>query len=64
MESHYPEIFIEYERLDVDCVLFSTTGEHSLRIVAPPPAFARGGAGSRSAHQVSSDPRSDGRNLF
>ena len=26
MESHYPEIFIEYERLDVDCVLFSTTG--------------------------------------
>ena len=27
METHYPEIFIEYERLDVDCVLFSTTGE-------------------------------------
>ena len=27
MEAHYPEIFIEYERLDVDCVLFSTTGE-------------------------------------
>lgn len=27
MESHYPEIFIEYERLDVDCVLFSTSGE-------------------------------------
>jgi predicted amidohydrolase len=27
MESHYPEIFIEYERLGVDCVLFSTTGE-------------------------------------
>lgn len=26
MESHFPEIFIEYERLDVDCVLFSTTG--------------------------------------
>jgi predicted amidohydrolase len=26
MESHFPEIFLEYERLDVDCVLFSTTG--------------------------------------
>ena len=29
MESHYPEIFLEYERLDVDCVLFSTTGGSS-----------------------------------
>ncbi|MBB3656489.1 putative amidohydrolase [Rhizobium sp. BK650] len=27
MESHYPEIFIEYESLDVDCMLFSTSGE-------------------------------------
>lgn len=27
MELHYPEIFIEYERLNVDCVLFSTTGD-------------------------------------
>ncbi|MGW3642391.1 carbon-nitrogen hydrolase family protein, partial [Streptomyces sp. NPDC005143] len=26
METHFPEIFSEYERLDVDCVLFSTTG--------------------------------------
>jgi predicted amidohydrolase len=26
IESHFPEIFIEYERLAVDCVLFSTTG--------------------------------------
>lgn len=26
MEVHFPEIFIEYEQLDVDCVLFSTTG--------------------------------------
>jgi predicted amidohydrolase len=40
MESHFPEVFIEYERLDVDCVLFSTTGEHSMRIAAPAPAFA------------------------
>ncbi len=27
METHYPEIFTEYERLEVDCVLFSTTGD-------------------------------------
>ncbi len=26
MEAHFPEIFLEYERLDVDCVLFSTSG--------------------------------------
>ncbi|MCY1144241.1 carbon-nitrogen hydrolase family protein [Actinoplanes sp. Pm04-4] len=26
MEAAYPEIFLEYERLDVDCVLFSTHG--------------------------------------
>jgi len=26
MEVHFPELFIEYERLDVDCVLFSTAG--------------------------------------
>ena len=36
MESHFPEIFTEYERLDVDCVLFSTTGESS----TAGPAFA------------------------
>jgi hypothetical protein len=36
METHYPEIFTEYERLDVDCVLFSTTGESPI----PAPAFA------------------------
>ncbi|MGK9338416.1 carbon-nitrogen hydrolase family protein [Sinorhizobium meliloti] len=34
MELHYPEIFTEYERLNVDCVLFSTTGE------TPSTAFA------------------------
>ncbi|MBB2801271.1 UNVERIFIED_ORG: putative amidohydrolase [Rhizobium etli] len=34
MEVHYPEIFIEYERHDVDCVLFSTSGER------PSSAFA------------------------
>ncbi|MFJ6012780.1 carbon-nitrogen hydrolase family protein [Streptomyces sp. NPDC092952] len=26
MEIHYPELFAEYERLNVDCVLFSTSG--------------------------------------
>ncbi|WP_406458320.1 carbon-nitrogen hydrolase family protein [Streptomyces sp. NBC_00876] len=26
MEAHFPELFGAYERLDVDCVLFSTTG--------------------------------------
>ncbi|MFD8508509.1 carbon-nitrogen hydrolase family protein [Streptomyces sp. NPDC059687] len=26
MEIHYPELFAEYEKLNVDCVLFSTTG--------------------------------------
>lgn len=36
MESHYPEIFIEYERHGVDCVLFSTTGE----LPKAAPAFA------------------------
>ena len=36
METHYPEIFIEYQRLDVDCVLFSTTGESP----SAAPAFA------------------------
>lgn len=35
MEAHYPEIFTEYERLEADCVLFSTTGE----TLAAAPAF-------------------------
>lgn len=26
MEVHYPELFVEYEQLDVDCVLFASTG--------------------------------------
>ncbi|MDX0802243.1 carbon-nitrogen hydrolase family protein [Sinorhizobium medicae] len=36
MEAHYPEIFVEYEGLDVDCVLFSTSGENP----SAAPAFA------------------------
>jgi predicted amidohydrolase len=27
IECHFPEVFTDYERQDVDCVLFSTTGE-------------------------------------
>ncbi|PYE91746.1 putative amidohydrolase [Rhizobium sp. PP-F2F-G38] len=36
MEAHYPEIFLEYEKLNVDCVLFSTAGENT----SGAPAFA------------------------
>ncbi|GGA44214.1 carbon-nitrogen hydrolase family protein [Pelagibacterium lentulum] len=36
METHYPEIFSEYERLEADCILFSTTGE----MPSAAPAFA------------------------
>lgn len=127
MEAHYPEIFTEYERLDADCILFSTTGEtpsaapafaaevlghaasntywvsysaHAPQSVAAPSGIAapdgqwvaRCSAGGAPAiavaditidrenparpwrrkaradlytsHQVNSDPRSDGRNLF
>jgi predicted amidohydrolase len=31
MEVHFPEIFSEYERLDVDCVLFSTMGSPAVQ---------------------------------
>ena len=31
MEVHFPELFAEYERRDVDCVLFSTTGGPTAR---------------------------------
>jgi predicted amidohydrolase len=34
MEAHFPELFIEYERLDVDCVLFSTAGSGSDSVFA------------------------------
>jgi predicted amidohydrolase len=34
MEAHYPEVFIEYETLDVDCVLFSTAGDSISNAVA------------------------------
>jgi hypothetical protein len=38
MEVHFPELFIEYERLDVDCVLFST-------VVSGAQGLERGNAG-------------------
>lgn len=41
MESHFPEIFIEYEALGVDCVLFSTTGGFP----TDAPKFAAGSCG-------------------
>lgn len=34
MEVHYPELFIDYEKLDVDCVLFSTAGDSSANALA------------------------------
>lgn len=48
MEAHYPEIFIEYERLGVDCVLFSTTGEISPN--APASAFSAEVAGHAASN--------------
>ncbi|WP_049731746.1 carbon-nitrogen hydrolase family protein [Rhizobium ecuadorense] len=65
MECHYPEIFSEYERLDVHCVLFSTTGGSP----ATEPSFAaeaQGHAASNSywvsfsipAHPGRADPAS------
>nr|WP_216853697.1 carbon-nitrogen hydrolase family protein [Phytoactinopolyspora halotolerans] len=44
IEVHFPEIFIEYERLDVDCVLFSTAG--------PPEPGAQIFATEAQAHAV------------
>ncbi|TKT82730.1 carbon-nitrogen hydrolase family protein [Aquamicrobium sp. LC103] len=51
METHYPELFIEYERLDVDCVLFSTTGETP--IAAPGFAAEALGHAASNAYWVS-----------
>ncbi|WP_454811402.1 carbon-nitrogen hydrolase family protein [Labrys neptuniae] len=51
MEAHYPEIFTEYESLDVDCVLFSTTGETPS--AAPPFAAEALGHAASNAYWVS-----------
>ncbi|PRH88461.1 carbon-nitrogen hydrolase family protein [Labrys okinawensis] len=51
MEAHYPEIFTEYERLDVDCVLFSTTGE--IPSAAPPFAAEALGHAASNTYWVS-----------
>jgi predicted amidohydrolase len=47
MEAHYPELFMEYEQLHVDCVLFSTTGETP----ATAPAFAAEVLGHAAANR-------------
>lgn len=51
METHFPEIFTAYERLDADCVLFSTTGGSA----SAGPAFAAEimGHAASNAFQVS-----------
>jgi predicted amidohydrolase len=46
MESHFPEIFIEYESLGVDCVLFSTTGG----FLTDAPMFAAGTCGNAATN--------------
>lgn len=51
METHYPEIFTEYEKLDVDCVLFSTTGETPS--AAPPFAAEALGHAASNTYWVS-----------
>ncbi|WP_117192931.1 carbon-nitrogen hydrolase family protein [Rhizobium terrae] len=47
MEVHFPEIFDEYERLDVHCVLFSTTGG----VPASDPAFAAEALGHAASNR-------------
>lgn len=47
METHFPEIFLEYERLDVDCVLFSTSGGSP----ADDPAFAAEAQGHAASNR-------------
>jgi len=42
MEMHFPEIFMEYEQLNVNCVLFSTTGST--------PAFAAEALGNAASN--------------
>jgi predicted amidohydrolase len=44
IEAHYPELFTEYERLDVDCVLVSTTGGPQPEDSVPFATEARGHA--------------------
>ena len=42
MEAHFPEMFGEYERLDVDCVLFSSTEGEGHRAPESSPPRRRG----------------------
>ena len=47
METHYPELFVAYEELDVDCVLFSTHGNPET-----PGIFAVEAAGHAAANSL------------
>ena len=53
IEIHYPEIFTEYERLDVDCVLFSSTGPGRRRTTERSSLPRRRGTRRRTASGVS-----------
>jgi predicted amidohydrolase len=46
MEVHFPELFTEYERLDVDCVLYSSAGG----LLEDGPAFATEACGHAAAN--------------
>ena len=48
METHFPEVFAEYERLEADCVLFSTHGAGSPANAGPMAAEACGHAAANS----------------
>ena len=48
IEAHFPEVFAEYERLDADCVLFSTHGAGTPVNTAPMALEACGHAAANS----------------
>lgn len=48
MEVHFPELFTEYERLDTDCVLFSSTGATAPQNTAMFATEAQGHASANS----------------
>jgi predicted amidohydrolase len=48
METHFPEVFAEYERLEADCVLFSTHGAGVPVNAGPMAAEASGHAAANS----------------
>jgi predicted amidohydrolase len=52
METHFPEVFAEYERLEADCVLFSTHGA-GLPVNAGPMAAEACGHAAANSYWVS-----------